>query len=42
VVRDENGAALVDSEDPFRYETKFLENAAGGNVLPSLGIVVEF
>jgi hypothetical protein len=40
-VRDDSGAILVDPTDPTRYLLKLIENPAG-NVLPTVGIIVEF
>jgi hypothetical protein len=41
VVRDANGNALVDPTDATKYQTRILENKSG-NVLPTIGVVVEF
>ncbi len=40
-VRDASGNILIDPNDPSRYQLKLLENPAG-NVLPTVGIIVEF
>lgn len=40
-VRDGSGAILTDPNDPSRYQLKLIENTAG-NVLPTVGIIVEF
>ncbi|WP_026952590.1 TonB-dependent receptor [Algoriphagus mannitolivorans] len=40
-VRDGSGNILQDSNDPNRYQLKLIENTAG-NVLPTVGIIVEF
>jgi hypothetical protein len=40
-VRDVGGEILVDPTDPSRYQLRFLQNTAG-NLLPTLGIIVEF
>ena len=40
-VTDENGNKILDSNDPTRYQLKYLENTAG-TVLPSIGIQFEF
>lgn len=40
-VRDNSGNILVDPVDPTRYQLKLIENPAG-NVLPTVGIIVEF
>lgn len=41
VVRDDNGMALVDPNDPNAYQMKFLENTSG-TVLPTIGLAIEF
>ncbi len=41
VIRDENGIPLEDVNDPTRYQTKLIQNEVG-NVLPSIGVVVEW
>ena len=38
---DGNNIPLSDPEDPDRYLLKFIEGQAG-NVLPTVGIIVEF
>ena len=38
---DANGQAVVDPNDPTRYQTKLIENASG-IVQPTLGIIIEF
>ena len=40
-VRDDSGKILSDPSDPNRYQLKLIENTAG-NVLPTVGIIVEF
>jgi hypothetical protein len=40
-VRDDSGNILVDPVDPTRYQLKLIDNPAG-NVLPTVGIIVEF
>ncbi|GAA0877332.1 TonB-dependent receptor [Algoriphagus jejuensis] len=40
-VRDDSGNILVDPNDPSRYLLKLIDNPAG-NVLPTVGIIVEF
>ena len=40
-VRDSSGAIQVNTADPSRYQLKLIENPAG-NVLPTIGIIVEF
>jgi hypothetical protein len=40
-VRDDAGNILVDTNDPSRYQLRFLENTAG-TLLPTVGIIVEF
>jgi hypothetical protein len=40
-VRDDAGNILVDTNDPTRYQLRFLENTAG-TLLPTVGIIVEF
>lgn len=39
--RDSSGNILTDPNDPNRYQLKLIENTAG-NVLPTVGIIVEF
>lgn len=41
VERDENGLPLEDVTDSSRYQTKLIQNEVG-NVLPSIGVVVEW
>ena len=41
VLRDQNGNPLLDPNDPGKYQAKLIDNPTG-NVLPSIGIVVEF
>lgn len=41
VERDENGMPLTDPNDSSRYQTKLIQNEVG-NVLPSIGVVVEW
>ena len=41
VVRDSNGNPLTDPSDPTKYLTHLLDNKSG-NVLPTIGVVVEF
>ncbi|MFK7783899.1 MAG: ferric aerobactin receptor, partial [Crocinitomicaceae bacterium] len=41
LVRDENGNALTDPNDPTRYQTKLIENT-NGILQPSIGIIFEF
>ncbi len=41
VVRDASGNALIDENDPSRYQTKLVSNA-NGTFLPSLGLMIEF
>ena len=41
VERDENGLPFTDPNDSSRYQTKLIQNEVG-NVLPSIGIVVEW
>ncbi len=41
VERDELGNPIINPDDPSRYLTKYLDNAANGTVLPSIGIIVE-
>ena len=41
VVRDDAGQALVDPNDPTRYQTKLVANNST-TVLPSVGIMIEF
>lgn len=38
---DENNVALIDPEDPERYLLKYI-NGEAGNVLPTVGIIIEF
>jgi outer membrane receptor for ferrienterochelin and colicin len=38
---DANGQAVVDPNDPTRYQTKLIENASG-ILQPTLGIIIEF
>ncbi|MBC6365658.1 TonB-dependent receptor [Algoriphagus sp. AK58] len=40
-VRDDSGNILIDPNDPSRYQLKLIENPAG-NILPTVGIIVEF
>jgi hypothetical protein len=40
-VRDAAGNNLVNSEDPPRYQVRFIENPAG-TIIPTIGIIVEF
>jgi len=40
-VRDDAGKLLVNPNDPSRYQLKLLENPAG-NILPTVGIIIEF
>jgi len=40
-VRDAAGNNLVNSEDPSRYQVRFIENPAG-TIIPTIGIIVEF
>ncbi len=40
-VNDENGAPLLDSNDPSRYQVKLVENSTG-TIVPTLGIIIEF
>jgi len=40
-VRDSEGNILIDSNDPSRYQLRFLENTAG-TLLPTVGIIIEF
>lgn len=40
-VRASNGSILVDPNDPSRYQLKLLSNTAG-NILPTVGIIIEF
>ncbi len=39
---NENGQPIVDPNNPNRYELKELEVEESGNILPSVGIIVEF
>ncbi len=39
---DENGAPLVNPNDPSRYVLKKLEGSGGGTILPTVGIIIEF
>lgn len=41
VVRDASGNPVEDPLDPSRYQVKFLDNKVG-NIVPSIGVVVEF
>ncbi|MBP8042410.1 MAG: TonB-dependent receptor [Bacteroidales bacterium] len=41
LVRDENGDPLIDPVDPSKYQAKYIENPAG-NILPTLGLIIEF
>ncbi len=41
VVRDETGNPIPDENNPGSYQTKLLENI-NGNLLPNIGVVVEF
>ncbi len=41
VVRDENGAPVVDPQNPDSYLTREIENTAG-TILPSIGLMIEF
>lgn len=41
VVTDVNGNPLLREDDPSRYQTYTIENRAG-NVLPSIGLLIEF
>ncbi len=41
VIRDANGNALINSNDPTRYQLQTIENNAG-TVLPTIGIIVDF
>lgn len=40
-VRDDSGNILVNPSDPTRYQVKLIENPAG-NILPTIGIIIEF
>jgi hypothetical protein len=40
--QDENGDPVIDPNNPNEYELKKLEVEESGNVLPSIGIIVEF
>ncbi len=40
VVKDEDGNAIVDPEEPSRYKVTNLENVSG-TILPSIGIIIE-
>jgi hypothetical protein len=39
-VRDENGAFLLDPDDPSRYQTEII-NSDTGRVLPTIGVIIE-
>jgi hypothetical protein len=39
---DESGNPVIDPENPDEYELKRLEVEESGNILPSIGIIVEF
>mgnify|MGYP000261684197 FL=1 len=39
---DDEGNPVVDPDNPDQYELKTLEVEESGNVLPSIGIIVEF
>ena len=39
---DENNEPVLDPDDPSRYDLKKLEVEESGNILPSIGIIVEF
>jgi hypothetical protein len=39
--RDSSGQKVVNPNDPSRYQLRLIENTAG-NVLPTIGIIVEF
>jgi len=39
-VRDANGNAFIDPEDPTRYELKYLPSESG-TILPTIGIIIE-
>ncbi|HOV12400.1 MAG TPA: TonB-dependent receptor, partial [Bacteroidales bacterium] len=41
LVRDENGDPLIDPVDPTKYQAKYIDNPAG-NILPTLGLIIEF
>lgn len=41
VERDETGNPVIDENNPNKYKTKFIENI-NGNLLPNIGVVVEF
>jgi hypothetical protein len=41
VEKDAQGNPLTDPNDPLRYLTSSIENTSG-NVLPSIGLMVEF
>jgi hypothetical protein len=40
-IRDNSGTILIDPNDPNRYQLKLIENTAG-NILPTVGLIVEF
>ena len=40
-VRDDSGSILIDPSDPSRYQLKLINNPAG-NILPTVGIIIEF
>ena len=39
---DENGNPVIESTDPVKYDLKELEVEESGNILPSIGIIVQF
>jgi len=39
--RDDAGELLVNPNDPSRYQLKLIENTAG-NILPTIGLIIEF
>ncbi|MFO8233797.1 MAG: TonB-dependent receptor [Bacteroidales bacterium] len=39
---EEDGEPVVESDDPTRYDLKKLEVEESGNILPSIGIIVQF
>lgn len=39
---DENGNPIVESTDPKRYDLKKLEVEESGNILPTIGLIVQF
>ncbi|MBC35170.1 MAG: ferric aerobactin receptor [Bacteroidetes bacterium] len=41
VARDQNGMKITDPNDPLKYQLKEIENT-NGNLLPSIGIMIEF